>query len=185
MRPATCPGGHASATSPSPPCIGAIAARLREAIAARRGEAATLTELIHARATRLGSVALLAVGLAVTLVPLAHAGAGRDSTGTIVGWVRDSLTGRPLPFADVLVLGARMGSLADSSGWFVIRTAPCGPWTLKALAIGYRPAQRTVVVKAASTDTMRFALGPIPVDQWFIDTIPTRRLDPPPHPGRP
>ena len=61
-------------------------------------------------------------GAAALALVCALAGAGA-ATGTIRGQVVDDAGG--VPFANVLVLGTRIGTMADTCGRFELRGVPC------------------------------------------------------------
>jgi hypothetical protein len=88
----------------------------------------------------------------------------RDTTGTVVGWVRDSLSGRALPYASVVVQGTHLGAMADTSGWFRLAGVPAGERVIQALALGFRRGQTQVRVRTSRTDTvwLRLRVHPIP-----------------------
>ena len=108
---------------------------------------------------RLGGAVLLAVVLAA--LPAAAASAG--TTGTIVGWARDSLSGRALPYASVVVQGTHLGAMADTNGWFRLAGVPVGERVIQALALGFRRGQATIEVRSARTDTIRLRLRVHPI----------------------
>lgn len=62
--------------------------------------------------------------------------AGRHPSGTIYGTVRDS-TGKPLPYANLLVLGTRWGGMSGERGQFSIPNLPPGIYSVKAMHMGY------------------------------------------------
>jgi outer membrane receptor for ferrienterochelin and colicin len=74
---------------------------------------------------------------ALSAVPAADAA----SAGKIVGVVTDANTGDPLPNANVQLVGADMGTIADEEGRFVIINVPAGTYTLRATYIGYTALQ--------------------------------------------
>ena len=71
---------------------------------------------------RAGFIALLAIALGFGLTYQADA---QTTTGKISGRITDSSTGEPLPGANVVIVGTRMGATADVNGeYFIIRVNP-------------------------------------------------------------
>ena len=62
-----------------------------------------------------------------------------QGTGTIVGTVTDSKTGKQLAYANVILLGTSMGAMTLEDGKFTIRGVPPGTYTVKAMMMGYKP----------------------------------------------
>ena len=109
--------------------------------------------------------------LALVLVPLLAAAAPADSTGTVVGWVRDSLNGRALPYASVVVQGTHVGTMADRNGWFRLARVPVGDRVIQALALGFRRGQARIRVRAALPDTVWLRLRVVPVATLNPDRV--------------
>ena len=80
--------------------------------------------------------------------------------GIIVGEVIDSLTNKSLPGANVYIPGTSRGSATDLDGIFKITDVPAGTQSIEVSYIGYRSAQRTVLV--ADGETVRLSIGLIP-----------------------
>jgi hypothetical protein len=115
---------------------------------------------------------VLAALLALALTPFpATAAAPADTTGTVVGWVRDSLSGRPLAFASVVLQGTHRGVTADSSGWFRLAGVPAGERVLQALAIGFRRGTLPLRVRAGRTDTVQLRLRVMPIATWNFNRV--------------
>lgn len=149
---------------------------LRRVHSTRLGRAA-LPALHPGARARLAGAALLAALLAPALVPPTACAAPRDTSGTVVGWVRDSLSGRALPYASVVVEGTHVGAMADTSGWFRLAGVPAGERVIQVLALGFRRGQAQIRVRAARTDTVRLRLRVMP-----IATLNFNRVAPPPGP---
>jgi TonB-linked SusC/RagA family outer membrane protein len=71
------------------------------------------------------------------------AGAARAQTGTLVGRVTESQTGRPVSTARLTVTGTTLGAEADADGRFRIANVPVGAREIRARSIGYLPAAAT------------------------------------------
>jgi hypothetical protein len=108
---------------------------------------------------------------ALALAPHPAAAAPSDTTGTVVGWVRDSLSGRALPYASVVVQGTHLGATADKGGWFRIAGVPAGERVIQALALGFRRGQAPVRVQASHSDTVRLRLRVYPIPSMHIERV--------------
>jgi hypothetical protein len=64
-----------------------------------------------------------------------------QSTQNIRGTVHDKLSGAPLEYATVIVIGTHplLGATTDSLGQFVIRDVPVGRYDIQASIVGYEP----------------------------------------------
>ena len=107
---------------------------------------------------RLVGTALLPALLSLALLPVAACAAPRDTTGTVVGWVRDSLSGRALPGASVVVQGTHLAAVADTGGWFRLERVPAGERVIQAYSIGFEPDLARIRVRPALADTVRLRL---------------------------
>jgi len=99
--------------------------------------------------------------------------------GTVGGYVRDSLTGRPLGHAVVSIEGLPLTVSTTDSGFYVLRL-PVGRRLLRAKRIGYRPAERTVVVVDSQSVEVDFQLSPsaTQLDAVLVTaTGPRRRVE--------
>jgi TonB-linked SusC/RagA family outer membrane protein len=97
---------------------------------------------------------------AITFI-LAHvlvASAAVAQTGTITGRVVDTQTRQPLVGVQVHAPAARVGTLTNSAGRYVLPNVPVGQVTLRAELIGYTAGQRVVPVRAQQTTTSDFDL---------------------------
>ncbi len=81
------------------------------------------------------------------------------TTGKIAGRVYDKDTGEPLPGANVVIVGTKIGTATDLDGYYVLINIPPGVYTLRASMIGYNPQEiANVVVKVDLTTTANFYL---------------------------
>ena len=74
------------------------------------------------------------------------------------GTVRVAGTGRPVPFASVVVAGTTRGATATETGAFVLTEIAAGKVTLTASAIGYGKTERAVTVQAGQETTLTLNL---------------------------
>lgn len=79
-------------------------------------------------------------------------------TGTITGQVTDR-EGVPIGFAQVLVEGTDLGTVADESGRYTIQGVPAGSRQIRATFLGYQSTTARVDVGAEATVTRDLALA--------------------------
>ncbi|MFQ5512179.1 MAG: TonB-dependent receptor domain-containing protein [Candidatus Krumholzibacteriia bacterium] len=109
---------------------------------------------------------LAAVAIAVASLCLTSTGLRAQHRGTIAGEVFDSRTHRPLAWANVLVVGTGMGTMAMDDGRFVIDGVPVGTYQIKISVMGFRTVSRSnVVVNAGDTTELSFGLEETIVSQ--------------------
>jgi TonB-dependent SusC/RagA subfamily outer membrane receptor len=99
--------------------------------------------------------------------------------GTVGGYARDSLTGRPLGHTVVSVEGLALTVTTTDSGFYLMQV-PVGRHVLRAKRIGYRPAEQTVVVVDSQSVEIDFRLSPSPtqLDAVIVTaTGPRRRVE--------
>jgi outer membrane receptor protein involved in Fe transport len=60
------------------------------------------------------------------------------SDGELVGKIIDKSTGNPLPFANVIIVGTKMGAAADENGKYHITHIPSGVYSVEARYVGYK-----------------------------------------------
>lgn len=101
------------------------------------------------------------------LLPLALAGAlasaaaplAAQATGAVQGRVTDAATSRPIPDAQVTLVGTGRRAVTDAEGRYTIPGVPAGAAGVQAGKIGYSPATTRVTVAAGATATADLALG--------------------------
>ena len=79
---------------------------------------------------------------------------------TVAGVVVDSTTGRPLPAAQVRLLGLNRGELAHDDGTFAFEGLPPGRYTVAVQRVGYGTAEATVTVAPGARAAVRLAVAP-------------------------
>jgi hypothetical protein len=103
----------------------------------------------------IGRICISLVLAALAVVALALAG----NTGKIAGKITDSVTGEPLPSANVIIEGTTLGASTDLDGNYVILNVPPGLYNVTASYIGYKKTQVTDVrVNVDFTTNVNFAL---------------------------
>lgn len=122
-----------------------------------------------------GSVALVIV-LAGTA--LAQGTAPTGAVGRISGTVTDK-NKNPVPYANVILLGTKQGTMTDDKGAFVIAGVPVGSVQVKVQATGYDALTQTVQVNAGAVATVTFALGDQKITKEFeeIEVRAEKRID--------
>ncbi|MEZ4422065.1 MAG: SusC/RagA family TonB-linked outer membrane protein [Gemmatimonadota bacterium] len=104
--------------------------------------------------TLFGALALAAtVGLGAASLD------AQQATGNIRGQITDAVTMRPLPGAQVLVVGTGRGGLANSSGQYLILNVPTGSQVVRVELIGYGVVEQQVTVAAGQTASVDFSMG--------------------------
>ncbi len=84
-----------------------------------------------------------------------------QTTGKIVGVVRDVQTGEALPGANVVIEGTLLGAATDIDGYFVILRVPPGKHTVTAEFLGYQKVyMEEVEVLTDLTTKLDFSLTP-------------------------
>lgn len=86
-----------------------------------------------------------------------------QAPATVLGTVRDT-AGRPVSRAAVTVPFSGRSVLTDAAGRYRLTPLPPGHHTLVVRALGYRPAQDSVVVAAGDTAVRDFVLGASAID---------------------
>lgn len=82
-----------------------------------------------------------------------------QGTGIISGMVKDSKSGKPLPYANVILLGTSMGAMTLEDGEFTIRGVPAGTYTVKAMMMGYKAGEKPEVeVSPGASVELSFSL---------------------------
>jgi len=79
----------------------------------------------------------------------------------------------PVPFANVIILGTKQGTMTDETGAFVIAGVPVGSYEIKLQAIGYEAVVMKVQVNAGQTAVVNFDVGATKVVKE-IETIEVR-----------
>jgi hypothetical protein len=80
-------------------------------------------------------------------------------TGRITGRVVEASTGRPLSYANVIIVGTKMGGMTLTDGSFLIVGVPVGTYTIRAMMMGYKTEdQEGVRVNAGSAIELAFSL---------------------------
>ncbi len=81
-----------------------------------------------------------------------------NSYGILMGKVIDSMTGMPLPGANVMLMQTVMGASSDLNGNFKVNRIPSGTYNVKATMMGYKSKVISVEIPAGQTISVEFRL---------------------------
>ncbi len=87
----------------------------------------------------------------------AGASAQQQPTGRITGVVLQK-SGEPVPGANVVLVGTKVGTIAGEDGRFGIASVPAGRYRVQAAMMGYTSEEKEVVVPAGGSARVEFAL---------------------------
>lgn len=113
--------------------------------------------------SRAGRAALTTVCLSSAILLPRLARAQPATTGILRGTVVDAGTGEPLPFANVVIIGAGLGMNTVEDGTFTIREVPTGTFTLAVSYVGYDVARPEVTIEPGLATEVEIALTPAPI----------------------
>src|SRR5436190_15416745 len=77
---------------------------------------------------------------------------------TVRGHVRNARTNEPVAGATVLVVGSRIGAIADSAGAYEIAGVAAGGVRIRARFIGYADADQSITLAPGETRVVDFRL---------------------------
>ena len=115
---------------------------------------------------RLVRTAIVAAALWIAAHPLPAAA----QTGSVSGTVVDE-GGAPLANAEVLIVGTKLHGPSDDKGHFQIAGVAPGTWTVRALAMGFKPATASVTVTADAAAEVSLRLEKAPILQKPIEVV--------------
>jgi len=99
------------------------------------------------------------LGAFVLILLLLIASVLGQEVGRITGTVVSATDGKPLAYANVLILGTGMGTFVKENGRFAIEGVPPGTYTVKVMMMGYAAqTKENVVVRPNETTELRFEL---------------------------
>ena len=98
-----------------------------------------------------------------------------QATGSVRGRVLERGSNQPVPGANLIILvgGARLGSITDNSGTYVVRSVPAGDVVVRALRIGYAPDTVRVTVPANGEAVADFTLERVATQLEAVVTTAT------------
>jgi len=96
-------------------------------------------------------------GLLIAVLTVATVGFGQDY-GNVKGKVVDVHTGKPLPNANVVLVGTQQGAATDLNGDFIINRVPVGEYQLRVTYIGYEAVNKSINVQSNENIWVQFEL---------------------------
>jgi len=101
------------------------------------------------------------VVLALQSILLLSASAGlAPASGRLEGEVLEAATGKPLAYANVVIVGTSWGAMSQSDGSFAISPLPAGSYQVRVTFVGYESVQEAISLKEGETLDMIFRLKP-------------------------
>lgn len=98
-------------------------------------------------------------------------------TGTISGRVLSALEGKPLPGANVTVLGTQLGAVANAKGFYLIANVPVGTYEVRATFLGHaRTTVANVKARFNLTTTINFTLKEETLQGEEVTVIAQRQI---------
>jgi outer membrane receptor protein involved in Fe transport len=83
-----------------------------------------------------------------------------QDTGRIAGTVVSQRDGKPLAFANVLIIGTGMGTFVKDNGGFAMESVPVGTYTVRVMMMGFgAQTKENVVVRPNQTTELQFELS--------------------------
>jgi len=78
---------------------------------------------------------------------------------TVYGYIIDAQTKKPIPFANILIIGTNFGAASDENGYYRIVGVPYNTYQIRASVIGYNSLTKTdIVVQAGKPAAVDFEL---------------------------
>ncbi|MDD8017318.1 MAG: TonB-dependent receptor [Bacteroidota bacterium] len=97
-------------------------------------------------------------------------GFSQNNAGSISGEIRDAVTKQPLPGATVLIVGTRLGIVANENGYYVIKNIDPGKYVLRASMIGYESSTNAdVTVNPLRNKSIQFNLNSSSVEMETVE----------------
>jgi hypothetical protein len=121
---------------------------------------------------------LQALIIALALAGLSTAAAAQDAPASVMGTVSDTV-GRPLPAAQVWVVGTQMTTRTDSLGHYRFDSLVAGPARLRTMILGYFSTQQSTVLTAGQRTTLDFRVASTPVSDGssVVRSVPLEKGD--------
>jgi hypothetical protein len=97
-----------------------------------------------------------------------------QETGSIKGVVKDLVTGESIPFATIMVENSKLGTYANTSGFFFLKGIPSGKQTISANAIGYTKSVISMDIKPNESQSITLKINPIPIELQGVTRVSER-----------
>ncbi|NOX89477.1 MAG: TonB-dependent receptor plug domain-containing protein, partial [Calditrichaeota bacterium] len=99
-----------------------------------------------------------------------------QSSGKIVGVVKDKETGEPLAGVNVVLQNTMLGATTDIDGYYVILNVPVGTYNIEASYVGYRKVVvQNIRVSASTTTERNFELEPTTLELGEVVLVTAER----------
>jgi len=112
----------------------------------------------------------LVVGLLFFLAGLIPAARGGEFDGDISGQIRDAENGKPIPYANVILVGTGRGAASDDEGRFSIPNVRPGTYEIRIRVIGYRTVVRKITVESGRELQLQVSMVPQAIELPPIET---------------
>lgn len=96
-------------------------------------------------------LALIAVSASLSI-------AQNQTSGQIMGIIKDDENRQGIPFVNIVIRGTQLGAASDEDGRYLIRSIPPGEYTLVASAVGFRTTEVSLRIEAGTSLTQDFHL---------------------------
>ncbi|MCB9516925.1 MAG: TonB-dependent receptor [Candidatus Krumholzibacteriia bacterium] len=118
-------------------------------------------------------VSLLLLCAVLAAGPAVAQGGGATVTGTLL----DAVSGKPLPYGNVVLLGTQFGAMTLDDGTFLITQIPPGTYTVRASYMGYKMDERTLVrLRNGTVLELEFTLEPTVIKSETITVFGEKPL---------
>jgi len=103
--------------------------------------------------------------LVILLFPALYGWADEENTvkkttdAHITGHIILKETGEPLPFMTILLKGTNIGTATDETGHFFLKNLPEGKYTLRVQGVGYKSAEKEIVIVRGKTQEVNFEIS--------------------------
>ena len=79
-------------------------------------------------------------------------------TGTVTGKILDK-DGKPLAYANVILVGTTLGAMSLSDGKFTVVGVPAGTYTIRAMMMGYKTSEKPgVTINSGESESLNFSM---------------------------
>ena len=89
----------------------------------------------------------------------------------IEGYVRDFQTHMPLVGAEIELVGQALGTVSDTSGFFLLSDLSPGKYTVRASYLGYQTVEKEVLLRKGEIVRLEFnlKLSPLSLDRILVE----------------
>ena len=79
------------------------------------------------------------------------------------GTVTDSVSGEPLPYANIYIQGTEIGTVSNENGYYYLSNIPAGEQVIECRYIGYEKFSEKITAKPKNPILLDINLKPIPI----------------------